>query len=177
MINVIEIFCGAGGLGYGFHKDNNFNVMLATDVDENAIKAYSLNHPNTEVLCSDIKDIDSNILSKFVGNTDVILGGSPCQSYSTIGKRECDDRANLFMEYKRVLSILKPKLFVFENVVGILSMNNGLLFKQVLQEFNNIGYDVKYKVINAVNYGVPQFRERVILVGMLGKNTFKYPED
>lgn len=87
-----------------------------------------------------------------------------------------DDRANLFLQYKRILQIVQPTAFVFENVVGILSMDKGNLFKRVQEEFNSIGYDLKYKVLNAVDYGVPQQRERVILVGFKGNNLFEYPE-
>ena len=87
-----------------------------------------------------------------------------------------DARANLFMEYKRVLSILHPKAFLFENVKGILSMDNGALFEHVRKEFEDIGYSLQYKILNAVDYGVPQLRERVILVGFLGENPFQYPE-
>ena len=105
----------------------------------------------------------------------MIVGGPPCQSYSTLGKRKLDDRANLFMQYKRILSILKPKAFIFENVVGILSIDNGKLFKNVQVEFEKLGYIIKHRVLNAVDYGVPQLRERVILVGFLGENHFEYP--
>ena len=86
-----------------------------------------------------------------------------------------DNRANLFMQYKRILKILKPQAFVFENVVGILSMDRGNLFEKIKVEFAQLGYDLKYKVLNAVNYGVPQQRERVILVGFKKENNFTYP--
>ena len=83
-----------------------------------------------------------------------------------------DDRANLFMQYKRVLEMVQPKVFIFENVIGILSMNKGNLFKIIQYEFEKIGYDLKYQVLDAANYGVPQHRERVILVGFEGKNNY-----
>lgn len=86
-----------------------------------------------------------------------------------------DDRANLFMQYKRVLEMVQPKVFIFENVIGILSMNKGNLFKIIQYEFEKIGYDLKYQVLDAANYGVPQHRERVILVGFKGKNNYIYP--
>ena len=106
---------------------------------------------------------------------DIIVGGPPCQSYSTLGKRQMDDRANLFMQYKRILNILKPRAFVFENVVGILSMDKGRLFKRIQAEFVELGYKLNYKVLNAVDYGVPQQRERVFLVGFKGENNFDFP--
>ena len=106
---------------------------------------------------------------------DVVLGGPPCQSYSTLGKRKLDERANLFLQYKRVLQILNPRAFVFENVTGILSMAKGRLFEQIKEEFEALGYHLCHKVLNALEYGVPQQRERVFLVGMRGHNTFRYP--
>ena len=84
---------------------------------------------------------------------DLIVGGPPCQSYSTVGKRRLDARANLFLQYKRVLSLLQPRAFVFENVVGILSMDQGRLFKRVQSEFESLGYDLSYKVLDAADYG------------------------
>lgn len=130
------------------------------------------------MLQGDIKDLSEDILRQAIGNrtVDVVVGGPPCQSYSTLGKRQMDARANLFMEYKRVLCILHPRAFLFENVKGILSMDKGALFEHVRKEFENIGYSLQYKILNAVDYGVPQLRERVILVGFLGDNPFQYPE-
>lgn len=124
------------------------------------------------------KDLSENVLCQTIGNrtVDVVVGGPPCQSYSTLGKRQMDARANLFMEYKRVLCILHPRAFLFENVKGILSMDKGTLFEHVRKEFEDIGYSLQYKILNAVDYGVPQLRERVILVGFLGENPFQYPE-
>lgn len=90
--------------------------------------------------------------------------------------RNRDDAFHIFMEYKRVLCILHPRAFLFENVKGILSMDGGALFEHVRKEFEDIGYSLQYKILNAVDYGVPQLRERVILVGLLGENAFPYPE-
>lgn len=130
------------------------------------------------MLQGNIKDLSENVLCQTIGNrtVDVVVGGPPCQSYSTLGKRQMDARANLFMEYKRVLCILHPRAFLFENVKGILSMDKGTLFEHVRKEFEDIGYSLQYKILNAVDYGVPQLRERVILVGFLGENAFQYPE-
>jgi len=129
-------------------------------------------------LNKDICDISSNDFFNIPNFTevDLIIGGPPCQSYSTLGKRQMDNRANLFMQYKRILSILKPKAFMFENVTGILSMDRGNLFKEVQKEFNESGYNLTYKVLNAIDYGVPQIRERVILVGTKDNYTYTFPE-
>lgn len=175
--NIIDLFAGAGGLSYGFSKLPQFKILAANEIEKDISIAYQLNHPDVEMLNCDIRNLTSEVLQQVLKDreVDVIVGGPPCQSYSTLGKRKMDDRANLFMQYKRVLEILRPKAFVFENVVGILSMDKGKLFAQMKSEFEDIGYTLQYKVLDAVNYGVPQHRERVILVGFKGINNFIYP--
>ncbi len=176
--NIIDLFAGVGGLSYGFSQLDEFNIVMANEIEKDISKAYTLNHPDVDMINCDINDLTEDVIKEVVDNKtiDIIVGGPPCQSYSTLGKRQMDDRANLFMQYKRILSIIKPKAFVFENVTGILSMNGGKLFKNVQMEFAELGYELKYKVLNAMDYGVPQARERVILVGFLGENNFEYPE-
>lgn len=175
---VVDLFAGVGGLSYGFSRNDRFEIILANEMQKDIAKAYTLNHPTVNMLQGDIKDLSEDILRQAIGNrtVDVVVGGPPCQSYSTLGKRQMDARANLFMEYKRVLCILHPRAFLFENVKGILSMDKGALFEHVRKEFEDIGYSLQYKILNAVDYGVPQLRERVILVGFLGENPFQYPE-
>lgn len=175
---VVDLFAGVGGLSYGFSRNEHYEIILANEMQKDIAKAYSLNHPSVNMLQGDIKDLSEDILRQAIGNrtVDVVVGGPPCQSYSTLGKRQMDARANLFIEYKRVLRILHPRAFLFENVKGILSMDGGALFEHVRKEFEDIGYSLQYKILNAVDYGVPQLRERVILVGLLGDNPFQYPE-
>lgn len=172
------MFAGVGGLSYGFSVLPEFNIIAANEIEKDIAIAYSLNHPDVNMMNCDIGDLTEEKFKEILnGETvDLVVGGPPCQSYSTLGKRQMDDRANLFMQYKRVLSILKPKAFVFENVSGILSMDKGNLFKSVEREFSKLGYVLKHKLLNAVDYGVPQQRERVILVGMLDHNNYEYPE-
>ena len=176
--NVIDLFAGVGGLSYGFSKLKEFEIIAANEIEKDISVAYTLNHPNVKMINCDINELDQQKLEEALEGKkiDIVVGGPPCQSYSTVGKRQMDDRANLFMQYKRVLQIIQPKAFVFENVVGILSMDKGRLFKRVQSEFEEIGYTLKYQVLDAVNYGVPQHRERVILVGFKGDNPFEYPE-
>lgn len=177
-LNIMDLFAGVGGLTYGFSKNPAFKIIAANEIERDISKAYTLNHPDVAMLNCDIGSITEEVLNQTLNGTsiDIIVGGPPCQSYSTLGKRRMDDRANLFLQYKRILSLIKPTAFVFENVVGILSMDGGRLFKNVQSEFEELGYSLKYKVLNAVDYGVPQLRERVILVGFLGENRFEYPE-
>lgn len=158
---VCDIFCGAGGL----RKDKYFELVLACDIDKNATLSYQANHPYTKTICKDICELNNAKLKEF-GNIDILLGGPPCQSYSTLRKRQMDKRANLFKEYLRVLESLTPKAFVFENVVGLLSMQKGGLFSYICENFEKLGYKIYYKILNAADFGVPQIRQRVIVVGI-----------
>lgn len=175
--NIIDLFAGVGGLSYGFSMLPQFNIIAANEIEKDISIAYTLNHPNVKMINCDINDLTDDILASALGgrDVDIVIGGPPCQSYSTLGKRRNDERANLFMQYKRILKILHPKAFVFENVTGILSMNNGHLFKQIETEFKELGYELKHQILDAADYGVPQHRERVILVGFREKNNFEYP--
>ena len=178
MYNVVDLFAGVGGLSYGFSQLVDFNIVMANEIEPDIARAYSLNHPEVNMINSDINDLTEEVIRNAIGNTsiDVVVGGPPCQSYSTLGKRQMDERANLFMQYKRVLEIIRPRAFVFENVTGILSMDKGRLFESVQREFAELGYQLRFRVLNALDYGVPQIRERVILVGFQGENRYNFPE-
>ncbi|MCL2740426.1 MAG: DNA cytosine methyltransferase [Oscillospiraceae bacterium] len=173
---VVDLFAGVGGLSYGFSHNENFDIVLANEIDVETAKAYELNHPNVKMLNCDIKILSKEMISKVIDlPVDIVVGGPPCQSFSTLGKRANDDQAQLFREYCRVLKILQPKLFIFENVKGLLSVQGGNLFDTMQKEFENIGYALKCEVLNSVEYGVPQIRERVILVGTKNANSFRFP--
>lgn len=176
--NVVDLFSGVGGLSYGFSKMPEFNILAANEIEKDISIAYTLNHPTVSMFNCDINQLTEEKIQEVLKGqrVDLIVGGPPCQSYSTLGKRQMDERASLFMQYKRILTILKPKAFVFENVSGILSMDKGRLFERVKSEFESLGYQLKYKLLDAVDYGVPQHRERVILVGFKGENKFEYPQ-
>ena len=114
-IKVIDLFAGVGGLSYGFAHNNFFEIIAANEVLEDMAKAYSLNHLKVKMYNKDIKDFNLK-----EGIIDLVIGGPPCQSYSTVGKRLIDDpRGQLFQEYYRVLKELNPKVFLFENVKGL----------------------------------------------------------
>lgn len=178
---VIDLFAGVGGLSYGFAHDEDFQILAANELLEPMARAYSANHPTVKVYNRDIKDFGiADLKADFglaAGDIDIVVGGPPCQAYSTVGKRLIDDpRGKLFQEYFRLLSELRPRLFVFENVKGLLSIQGGNLIKQIVALFESIGYHVQYKVLNAADYGAPQIRERVILIGSLDKRPFAYPK-
>lgn len=175
--NVIDLFSGVGGLSFGFSNLPQFNIIAANEIEKDISIAYTLNHPDVAMMNCDINELTEEKLNEVLKGqkVDLVVGGPPCQSYSTLGKRQMDSRANLFMQYKRVLHILNPKAFVFENVSGILSMDKGRLFERVKREFESLGYKLKHKLLDAVDFGVPQHRERVILVGFKENNDFEFP--
>ncbi len=177
---VVDLFAGVGGLSYGFAHDSDFQIIAANEILEPMAKAYSANHPDVKMYNKDIKDFSifdlENDLNISKGDIDVVIGGPPCQAYSTVGKRLIDDpRGKLFQEYFRILCEVKPRIFIFENVKGLLSMQGGNLIKQIKALFESVGYTVQMKLLNAADYGAPQIRERVILVGTLDNTPFVYP--
>ena len=183
MYNVLDLFAGCGGLSSGFTSDLDFNINLANDIWKPAKETYTFNHPDIPFILDDIKNLSSDILNNyFPDGIDVIIGGPPCQGFSMCGTRDIDDERNkLFYEYARIVDITRPYLFIMENVKGLLSMKNrlGNLIIDVIEDvFNEIGYNIDYKVINSKYYGVPQSRERVIIVGTRKdmKNKFEYPK-
>lgn len=178
--NCIELFAGSGGLGTGF-ENGGFNIIAANDIWKAAEQTYKENHPNVKYIVQDIANIDGNELLKGTGYTrkdiDVIIGGPPCQGFSTLGKRFIDDPRNkLFKEYVRIVNDIRPKFFVMENVVGILSMGKGQVLANIIKAFNDIGYKLKYTVLNAAEYGVPQQRERAIFIGTRLNIEIMYPK-
>jgi len=179
-LKVIDLFCGVGGLSYGFAHNDRFEIIAANEILRNMARAYELNHPSTKVYNDDIKDFSAEKIEKELNTKaaeiDIIVGGPPCQAYSTVGKRVVDDpRGKLFQEYYRVLKEFNPRFFLFENVRGLLSMQGGVLLKTIISLFETLGYKVKYKLLNAADFGVPQIRERVIIIGSKLKNDFIYP--
>ena len=177
---VVDLFAGVGGLSYGFAHDSDFQIVAANEILTPMATAYSLNHPTVKVYNKDIKDFSlkdlTNDFDIHEGDIDIVIGGPPCQAYSTVGKRLADDpRGKLFQEYFRVLSEIRPKIFIFENVKGLLSIQGGELFAQIISLFQSLGYNVKWKLLNAADYGTPQIRERVIIVGSLMDDRFEYP--
>lgn len=156
----VSLFCGAGGLDLGFDRAG-FKTIWANDIDADACKTHQ-NWSNAEVVCGDISKID---MSK-IPVSDVILGGFPCQGFSLSGPRKIDDSRNvLYKHYVKLVRQNQPLAFVGENVKGLLTMAGGQIMDAIIADFANCGYDVFYKLVNARNFGVPQDRERVIIVG------------
>lgn len=178
---VIDLFAGCGGFSVGFEKAG-FSIVKAVEFDKNIAASYSHNHKNTVMLAEDIGQVDNErFFSR--GEGDVIIGGPPCQGFSMAGARIrekntfIDDPRNfLFRHYVNVVRLVRPKVFLMENVKGILSKDNGAIFQEIVNAFSdpeNFGgdrYYLHYKVCKAVEYGVPQQRERVVIIGLLNKD-------
>ncbi|MCL2038822.1 MAG: DNA cytosine methyltransferase [Bacteroidetes bacterium] len=162
MFKVVSLFCGAGGLDLGFKKQK-FKIMFANDFDKDSCETYK-NNIDKNVLCQDIKEIESLSIPD---NCDVVLGGFPCQGFSVANnKRYIDDPRNyLYKEMLRVIKDKKPKIFVGENVKGMMTLAKGKAFKQIQEDFQSIGYDVEAKLLNTADFGVPQNRFRIIIIG------------
>lgn len=176
-LKVYGLFTGGGGLDIGF-KEAGFEIIGASDIWKESEKTMNLNYPEIPFICKDITTLTSNdILESTNGvKPDVIIGGPPCQGFSVMGdKNSADPRNVLFESYVRLVDDLEPKCFVFENVKGIKSMFKGRYLNMVANSFSKIGYDIYLKVLNSKDYGVPQKRERVIIVGTKINNLFKYP--
>lgn len=211
---VVDLFSGAGGLTFGFYyrladlefqKRENVEFVFSNEFAPQAVNAFKKNYgEDIPMIAGDICDITDDIIDQYVGDeeVDVIIGGPPCQSFSTVGQRKYDDRAKLSIQYLRILEKIKPKAFLFENVKGILSMReifyktdeNGntiyesvtkhrgevefvrqepiidhygdLVMKKLADEFERIGYKIMYKTMLASDFGVPQNRERVFIIGI-----------
>lgn len=161
-MNVVSLFAGAGGLDLGF-KQAGFNVLWANEFDKSIWETFRYNFPNTTLSTSSIVDIKSNAIP----DADGIIGGPPCQSWSEAGAGRGieDSRGKLFYEYMRILSDKKPKFFLAENVSGILLPRHRMAFNAIIDDFRTIGYDVRWELLNASDFGVPQDRKRVIIIG------------
>lgn len=195
--NITSLFCGAGGLDLGVelagldcilgkdetdrvYKDKDlfnsireksiFNHVYSNDMFNEALETYNNNFPDTVLIHnSDIKKV------KNFPSADIILGGPPCPGYSAAGPRLIDDPRNfLYLHYIRALMQVKPKIFILENVKGMLTLGNGEVFHQIKQDFEAAGYRVYANLVNAQNYGIPQSRERIFLVGVREDLDFEY---
>lgn len=164
--NFIDLFSGAGGLLRGF-MDAGLKPEFSVEVWEPAIQTHNRNYPQVPVWNRDIRTIRNEEIKQYNGKVDLIIGGPPCQGFSTIGKRLVKDPRNeLVFEFIRFVDVIRPKIFLMENVRGLLSANKGLVKDAITAEFENIGYKVKHEVICAADYGVPQMRYRVLFIGV-----------
>jgi len=186
LLTLIDLFAAPGGLSLGF-KMAGFKPIAGIDVDSRAMETYSYNFPETSAITADIRKLDGRILMRDLGlspgDLDAVVGGPPCQGFSTIGRVKIasvsnqhprfvrDARNDLYREFIRIVGDLQPVCFVMENVQGLISYRNGKILSDIEKSFMKLGYRVEWKVLNAVNFGVPQVRKRIFFIGTRLKDT------
>lgn len=175
-MKIISLFSGAGGLDLGLIQAGN-TVIWANDIDKDAVATYRENIGD-HIVCDDIKNIDISALP----NADVVVGGFPCQGFSQANRLRTleDDRNQLYRFFYNTIKVKQPKYFIAENVKGILSLGKGEAIKQIVADFEAAGYITSVNLVNMADYGVPQTRQRVIIIGQrvdLGKELrFIFPQ-
>ncbi len=183
-MKVVSLFCGCGGLDLGFERAGH-DIIWANDCDKNAIETYKNNFDisNTTLVLDVIENIESNQIPE----CDIVIGGFPCQGFSVANpyRKEEDERNVLYIELLRVIKDKQPKFFLAENVTGITNLGGyerkedkknktGRVFKMILNDLNLAGYKVSWKIVNSADYGVPQLRKRVIIIGVRKDLNFNY---
>lgn len=180
-LRVIDLFCGAGGLSLGF-ESAGFDVRLGLDKDPDAIATFRANHPDAAVIEGSITDFEpAEILELAGGHADVIVGGPSCQGFSTAGRtngwvRDDDDRNQLWLKMLAVVEHVRPRAFLMENVPGLVYWKSGEFGEKIIKGFERLGYAVTWQILLAADYGVPQRRRRMFLVGVLGDKMFRFPQ-
>jgi DNA (cytosine-5)-methyltransferase 1 len=179
---VVSLFCGAGGMDFGSHAAG-FETVLALDKFAASTKTFARHFHNTHVVTSDIYQYNASKKNPYP-TAEVLTGGYPCQSFSMGGVRDPgkDDRSNLFIGFADAVNKIKPKIFIAENVSGLAKLKNGEWFKKQLQVYTeelDVKYHVYWKLVNAADYGVPQIRKRVIIVGVRSDvdGKFEFPSE
>ena len=177
-MKIIDLFCGIGGLSLGFEQAG-FEVVSAIDMWADAVKTYNHNRKEQVAQVISVEDFNIKILPSLIKEHKItgIIGGPPCQGFSTVGKRDIDDPRNkMYLEFYKAVKMASPDFFVIENVKGMLTLNKGAFVKDLLERFgeNGLGYTISYKLLNAADYGVPQNRYRVFYVGIKNKK-FEFP--
>lgn len=178
--NVLDLFCGCGGLSKGFEMAG-YNIVLGVDFNEPALKTYEYNHHGSKTLCGDLSSPDTfDKIDKLIdGKTiDVIIGGPPCQGFSLTGPRKFDDERNkLYLAMIETVRRYKPKAFLIENVPGMATLYKSEVRDEIVRRFTSMGYSVNNQILCSADYGVPQIRKRLVFVGLLNaKEQFKFPE-
>ncbi len=177
-IRIGTMFSGIGAIEYALKRLNlKSEIQFASDIDNFAKQSYFANYEiGAENWYNDVHDIDGK---KYQGKLDLLVGGSPCQSFSMVGKRKGfeDTRGTLFYEFARVVKESQPNVFIFENVKGLINHDNGNTFETIKATFDELGYKYFYRVLNAKNYGMPQHRERIFVIGFKDNTiNFEFPE-
>lgn len=177
---IFDLFCGVGGLSFGFEMHEAFQVVAGVDLLSDRLQTFSSNHDAANAYGQDIRTISTYVLDDENPRPFVVVGGAPCQGFSSIRPfrhvERNDPRNNLVEEFCRIIHELQPEWIVFENVVGLLTHNKGQTLQSIIGAFEEVGYQTSYKVINAAYYGLPQRRERLIIIGNRQGKPFKWPQ-
>ena len=178
-LNVVDLFCGCGGFSFGVEHVPRFQVTLGIDLMNDRIDTFRRNHPSAATIADDIRNVSPDAIDALAGGTDLIIGGPPCQGFSSIRPFrkfvQDDPRNTLFEHFVFLVDQLRPRWFVFENVIGLLTHNRGRTFATLLQSFASIGYSHDWRVVNAAAIGLPQNRERLLVVGNRHGRLFEWP--
>ncbi len=179
---ILDLFCGTGGFSYGFEKHSRrLQVEAAIDNAEYAAATTAANHPKCQVIHDDIRHIELAQLDQVIGGRpiDLIIGGPPCQGFSSLrpfrSSDEVDPRNGLFEYFSLYVAKIRPRVFVMENVVGLLTFNHGDTLAAIERCFSQLGYNTDWRVLNAANFGVPQKRERFIMIGRRDRGPIRFP--
>ena len=175
---VVSLFSGGGGMSLGF-SESGFRIILNSDIEVESQNTLKLNWPTVPFLLQDISTVTEEQLRQITGpeNPDVIIGGPPCQGFSNMGDKNGSDPRNYLIEgYTRIVSILRPSCVLIENVTGLRSLHNGQFYNKICNNLANLGYDVYSKILDTVNYGVPEKRRRLFIFATQLKNSFSFPE-
>lgn len=173
----IDVFSGCGGLSYGLEQAG-MKCLLGIDHNKDAIESFKLNHKYAETYCGDIRKLTNSEMKRLVGQgtVDFVVGGPPCQGFSTVGKGMAQDPRNfLFMEFVRVVKQFNPKAIVIENVTGLLAQKNKDVLAKIFSIFEKLGYELDARVLSSDEYGVPERRRRTIIVGVKKGLHFTFP--
>lgn len=163
----IDLFSGCGGFSVGMEMAGH-KCLLGVDFDKDAINTFKLNHKDAEAFHGDIKTLTKTKLEELLNghHVDMVIGGPPCQGFSTIGKGDVrDERNTLFKEFVRIVKTLNPRIVIFENVTGLLALKNKPILKLIFNSFEEIGYQMDARVMSSEEYGVPETRRRTIIIG------------
>ncbi|MCB9797245.1 MAG: DNA cytosine methyltransferase [Alphaproteobacteria bacterium] len=178
-MRVLDLFCGAGGFSYGLAQTGAFAVTAGVDLLGDRLRTFAANHPHAAALPGDIRAARASALEELAEGPDVIIGGPPCQGFSSLRPFRSlvadDPRNSLFEAFALIVGALKPRWFLLENVVGLLQHRRHAAFQRLLQGFAEQGFRLDWRVLNAAHYGLPQNRERVIVVGSREGKAFRWP--